>query len=161
VRELGPFILLVCACGAAVRQAPPSKASTDQPSGATTVEAAASSASANTAEATTAFQAMAAQAASIAPGMREVARKESEGQAVDLVRADARDVCIRVAYESTAPVVARLVERSGSLLAAGEAPTTTGVLGARGPVCVRRGEVVRGLADGAGARVRWMVWEAH
>lgn len=163
MRELGPFVLLACACGAVVRQPAPARpAPSDEPPA--TSAAGASSAGAadagEAAEASAAFEAMAGRAASIAPGMREVTRKDAGPEAVDLVRADTRDVCVRVAYEATLPVVAKLVERGGGLLAASEAPATEGVLGARGPVCVRRGEVVRGLAEGTGARVRWMAWEA-
>jgi hypothetical protein len=160
VREIGPFVLLLCACGAAVRQSSPN-ANARAPARAPEAETAEGpAASADSAEATAAFEAMAAQGGAIAPGMREVARKESGGDPVELVRADARDLCVRVAYEASGPIVAKLVERSGGVLAAAEVPATSGVLGARGPVCVRRGDVVRAVADGAGARVRWMAWEA-
>jgi hypothetical protein len=163
VRELGPFVLLACACGAAVRaQGPARPAVSDEPPATSAAGANAGTGpdAGETAEATAAFDAMAARAASIAPGMREVVRKDAGPDAVDLVRAETRDVCVRVAYEATVPVVAKLVERSGGVLVAGDAPAAEGVLGARGPVCIRRGEVVRGMAEGAGARIRWMAWEA-
>jgi hypothetical protein len=107
-----------------------------------------------------AFDAMATRAAPLVPGMREVARVEGGAETVDLVRAEGRDVCVRVAYEATGAVLAKLVDRTGGVLAAAPGQATEGVLGERGPVCVRRGDVVRGVAEGAGARVRWMAWQA-
>jgi hypothetical protein len=92
--------------------------------------------------------------------MREVARVESGAEPIDLVKADARDVCVRVAYEASEPVVAKLVERGGAVLAAASSPALQGSLGERGPVCVRRGDVVRAMAEGPAARVRWIAWEA-
>jgi hypothetical protein len=165
VRELGPFVLLVCACGAAARQPPrPTAAAGEhgiaETSAASPSAATAAAGSEDAAEVAAAFDSMAGRAASLAPGMHEVTRKDAGPEPVELVKADARDVCVRVAYEATAPVVAKLVDRGGSVLAAAEAAATEGVLGARGPVCVRRGEIVRGAADGAGARIRWMAWEA-
>jgi hypothetical protein len=154
VRELIPFVLLVCACGAAVREPPSSPLGVTPPpsqQGASAAETSAASAAA--------FEALAARGATVAPGMREVARKE--GTAVDLVKADARDACVRVAFEAAAPVTAKLLDGAGNALAALDAPATEGVLAARGPVCVRRGDVVRGVADGADAGVRWMAWQAR
>jgi hypothetical protein len=154
VRELAPFVLLVCACGAAVREptrspAPPPPAEAEAPPGASAAESLA------------AFDALAARGASLAPGMREVARKEGGADAVELVKADARDACVRVAFEASAPVAAKLVDHAGNVLAASDVPAPDGVLGARGPVCVRKGDVVRGIAEGSGgARVRWVAWEA-
>jgi hypothetical protein len=92
--------------------------------------------------------------------MREAARKESEGERIELLRAGGRDTCVRVAFEATAPVVAKLVDGVGHVLAATHEPATEGVLGERGPVCVRKGEVVAGLAEGPPARLRWVAWEA-
>jgi hypothetical protein len=153
VRELVPFFLLACACGAAVRPTAPSPVGVTPPpvaSGHETETSAATSA---------AFDALAARGATVAPGMHEVARKE--GTSVDLVKADARDACVRVAFESAAPVTAKLVDASGNALASLDAPATEGVLASRGPVCVRRGEVVHGIAEGADGGVRWMAWEAR
>jgi hypothetical protein len=157
MRELGPLVLLLCACGAAVHQGVPLPA-----------EAAAAAASAfpavegpASAESTAAFEALVARAAEAAPGMHEAARKETSGELVDLVRADARDTCVRVAFEATAPVTASLVDRAGETLATGESGATSGLLGARGPVCVRKGDVVRAATEGSGARVRWLAWEAR
>ena len=123
--------------------------------------AAAAPSASSTAESLAAFDALAARGASLAPGMREVARKEGGSDAVELVKAEARDACVRVAFEASAPVEAKLVDHAGNVLAASDAPAADGVLGARGPVCVRKGDVVRGISDASGAtRVRWVAWEA-
>jgi hypothetical protein len=92
--------------------------------------------------------------------MQVVARKESAGEKLDLVRAEGRDVCVRVAFEATSPVTARLLDGAGNVLAASDALATEGVLGSRGPVCIRKGDVVAASADGGG-QVRWIAWEAR
>jgi hypothetical protein len=107
-----------------------------------------------------AFDALAARGRASSPGMREVARKETAGERVDLARAETRDVCVRVVFESSAPVLAKLVDGSGNVLVAGTAPATDGVLGEHGPVCVRKGDVVSCVADGGPARIRWVAWAA-
>jgi hypothetical protein len=154
VREAVAFALLACACGAALHQPAATKAALGPEA------APAPMPSASNAEAMAAFDALAARGQALAAGMREVARKESDGERVEIARADKRDACVRVAFESTAPVVAKLVDREGRVLAASKEPTTEGVLGERGPVCVRKGDVVACLADGAPAHVRWVAWEA-
>jgi hypothetical protein len=155
VRELAPFVLLVCACGAAVRE--PGAAAIASPASAI----AAPGPGALPPETAAAFDALAARTPGVTLGMREVARKETGNDAVDLVTAQGRDACVRVAFEASAPVTVKLVDQGGNVLAATEGPVTDGVLAARGPVCVRKGDVVRGLAEGAGARVRWLAWEAR
>jgi hypothetical protein len=156
VRELGPFALLLCACGAAVRE--PAAAS-----GALPVPAEGGERGANAVLASTpgAFDALSARASSLAPGMREVARREGGTGAVDLAKAEGRDACVRVAFESSAPITVKLVDQGGNVLTATDGQATDGVLAAHGPVCVRKGDVVRGLAEGTGARVRWMAWQAQ
>jgi hypothetical protein len=180
VRELLPLVLLVCACGAAVRAGEPAGgagAGSDPASAGGEARAAGAASAGGVAtespEAAAAFEALAARAAALAPGMHEAARKESGGDVVDLVKADARDTCVRVAYEATAPVTASLVDRGGEVLAKSDAAATEGALGAKGPVCVRKGDVVRASADGAGSdggtdasggggmRVRWIAWETR
>jgi hypothetical protein len=153
VREAVAFALLACACGAALRQPSPAASPTPEPP-------TAPPASASNAESTAAFDALAARGRALTPGMREVARKESDGERVELVKATARDACVRVAFDANAPVIAKLVDGEGHLLAATRAPTTEGVLGERGPVCVRKGDVVACLADGAPAHLHWVAWEA-
>jgi len=106
------------------------------------------------------YDALASLGSSIAQGMHEVARKPGVGggDAVELVRAEAHDACLRVAFESDAPLVAKLVDENGQVLAAIAVPSTHGVLAGEGPVCVRKGDVVRAVAEGSGAHVRWMAW---
>jgi len=112
-----------------------------------------------------AFDAIASRGATLAAGMREVARKESGGESVVVARADGRDLCVRVAYEANAPVVAKLLDASGAVLASGESAAREGVLGEHGPVCVRKGGVLSAVAgDDASAasprRVHWVAWAA-
>jgi hypothetical protein len=95
--------------------------------------------------------------------MHEAARKEAAPGGtgpVDLVKADTRDACVRVAYAASAPVTAKLVDHTGAVLAASDAPSTEGTLGPKGPVCIRKGDVVRGVTDATGVHVRWVAWEA-
>jgi hypothetical protein len=159
VREIVPFVLLVCACGAAVtRTSEPTQPAAPPPSSAPPV---AGASSAPDPAALAAFEALAAQGSTLAPGMREAARREGGADPVALVSAEGRDTCLRVAFAASVPVKARLVDAAGNVLAASGDPATDGVLGARGPVCVRRGDVVKGVAEGAGARVRWIAWEAR
>jgi len=153
VRELGPFVLLLCACGAAVREPASSPAPAPSP-------AVAASADPGAPDTLTPFDAIAARGASLAPGMREAARKDGGADAVDLVKADTHDACVRVAFAASAPVTAKLVDHAGNVLAASDTAGTDGVLGVRGPVCIRKGDVVRAVADAAGVRVRWVAWEA-
>jgi hypothetical protein len=108
------------------------------------------------------LDAVAARAAAATHGMREVARAEVTGPRAssEIVRADARDACVRVAYVASAPVHARIEDAGGAVLAE-RAPDTDGLLGARGPVCVRRGSAVRVTFEGAtDAKVRFVAWAA-
>ncbi|MGH7297241.1 MAG: hypothetical protein ACRELB_20045, partial [Polyangiaceae bacterium] len=93
-------------------------------------------------------------------GMREVARKDALAGSIELVKADARDVCVRVAFQATAPVTAKLVDEAGRVLAESEATSLRGTLAKNGPVCVRKGEVVKGVTSAGPARVRWVAWAA-
>ena len=155
MREVAAFVLLACACGAAVGRA----RAPGSPAGRSAETAAVPSSGGGADDASpAAFDALASRAPSIAPGMREVARKEGAGL-VPLATADARVMCLRAAVAATAPVAATLVDAEGNVLAAASAPEREGVLGERGPVCVRRGDSVKGAADGdAGVRVRWVAW---
>jgi hypothetical protein len=152
VRELAPFALLVCACGAAVRE--PAGAPQPWP-----LQSASIAASASPPATLAAFDALAARAPSLALGMREVTRKETGTDAVDLATAEGRDVCVRVAFEASPPVTVKLMDGGGNVLTETGGPVTDGVLPASGPVCIRKGDVVRGRAEGTAARVRWMAWE--
>jgi hypothetical protein len=105
-----------------------------------------------------AFAALAARGPRVAPGMHEVARMQNTGDKVEIARAEGRDACVRVAFEASAPVLAKLIDAQGNVLASSDKPATGGVLGEHGPVCVRRGQAVSALAEGSGASVRWMAW---
>jgi hypothetical protein len=154
LKSVAAFVLLACACGAAVQAQAPA------PVRATNTGATATSSSAASGVGPESFEDLAARAPSLAPGMREVTRKAGGNEPVDLARADARDACVRVAFQSSAAITAKLVDETGSVLAATAEPSTDGALGENGPVCIRKGDAVRGVIEGAGAHVRWMVWQA-
>jgi hypothetical protein len=95
--------------------------------------------------------------------MRESSRLRSTGDKVVLVRAGDRDACVRVAFDASAPVSAKLMDTEGHVLASLDAPAMGGVLGARGPVCVRKGDAVSAVAagpDGGVGTVRWVAWQS-
>jgi hypothetical protein len=151
VREGFPFALLACACGVAARSTPAgpraSAPSLASPSGDAT-------------PGPDPFGAMEARGAAIAPGMRQVARRESAGEKVEIVRADQQDTCIRVAFEADVPVVAKLVDGAGHPVAMTGTAALQGLLGEKGPVCIRKGEAASVMVDGPGAAVRWVAWAA-
>jgi hypothetical protein len=156
VREAIAFLLLVCACGAASwsgRSSDTRKAQLDddgstpggEPNGAEGSQGGA-------------FVSLEALAPSLAPGMRRAAEKESVGDRVELVRAVSKDTCVRVAFESGAPVVARLLGADGTVLYEMQQASTSGALGERGPICVRKSDIVSATAEGAAGRIRWIAW---
>jgi hypothetical protein len=158
VREAIAFLLLACACGAATwsgRSSDSRKAQLDddgstpgsEPNGAD-----------GSREPDAAFASLEALAPSLAPGMRRAAAKESAGERIDLVRAPGKDTCVRVAFEASGPVVARLLGADGTVLYETHLPSTSGVLGDRGPICVRKSDVVSATAEGAAGRIRWIAW---
>lgn len=154
MREIVPFVLLACACGAAV-----STASAPLPTPAPPASAQPTAAPAPPSPSES-FDDLLALGPTLAPGMGEVARRSSSGDVVELLRAAAGDACVRVAFAAEAPVVAKLVDSKGEALATA-GPATQGALGERGPVCVRKGELVQAAAQGAGrSHVRWVVWQA-
>jgi hypothetical protein len=158
VREILSLALLAFACGTAMREpaagtrgAPPTQMATlGHPP--RTVQSA---------DAEAAFATLVARGAVVAPGMREVTRAASgDGRhgAVEVARAEGRDACIRVAFTASSPVVGKLMDGDGNVLAMSDAPTMDGVLGEHGPVCVRKGDAVSAIAEGPGASVRWVAW---
>ncbi len=154
VNEVAPFVLLACACGAAATTT-------------ATPERVASAASGQAATAPVpapaeSFDDLVALGPTLAPGMREIARKVSgaSDDGVELLRADSGDACVRVAFAAAGAIVAKLVDQGSDVLST-IGPVAEGALGERGPVCVRKGDVVRAIADGAGrSHVRWMAWQA-
>jgi len=162
VREAIPFVLLAFACGAALRQRPPAPPrggdAADAPLFPRETEGPAPGGGG--------FSSLAAQASVLAAGMREAARAESSpGDRIELVRAEGRDTCVRVAFAASGPVSARLLDGDGRVLASQPAPVTEGALGEHGPVCVRKGDLVAAEAESgdggaAVAVVRWIGWQA-
>ena len=113
------------------------------------------------ADARPSLDAIAQRSAAFASGMREIARREVTGAhaAIEIVRAEARDACVRVAYSANAAVSARIVDDAGAVLA--ERTDAEGLLAARGPVCVRRGGALRVTFDGPPwLAVRFVAWVA-
>jgi hypothetical protein len=105
------------------------------------------------------LDALAARAASLAPGMREEVRIESPGAPlpVPLLRADKADACARVAFAAASAGRAWLEDAKGAVLA--ETTGRSGALGLRGPVCVRRGDALTLRFDGPdGSRLRVVAW---
>jgi hypothetical protein len=90
--------------------------------------------------------------------MRLAAERETRGERIELVRAAGRDTCVRVAFDATAPVLARLLDADGTVLSETKAPASTGVLAERGPVCVRKTGSVAATAEGNASRIRWIAW---
>jgi hypothetical protein len=154
VREFLPLALLAFACGAVLRQ-PLGCAQPVTPARAPRAIAAVADAGS-----AASFDALVARGAAIAPGMREVARTQSAGDKVEIAHAEGRDACVRVAFAASSPVIAKLMDGAGNVLASSDAPATDGVLGQRGPVCVRKGDAVSAVAEGAGASIRWVAWES-
>ena len=157
VRDLLPLVVLALACGAVLRQ----PFGCARPLRPTAAPSGTGSASSNAPAVS--FAALAARGAAVAPGMREVARIESAGDRVELARAEGRDACVRVAFEANSPVMAKLLDGEGNVLASTGTPATGGVLGEHGPVCVRRADAVSAVAggtEGGVASVRWVAWES-
>jgi hypothetical protein len=157
VREALPVALLALACGAVLRGPLGCARSAPPPIAARSPVGAASTSNAGLADP---FAALSARGRAIAPGMREVTRTKSAGDRVEVARAGERDACVRVAFEARSPVVAKLLDAEGNVLAASEAPTIEGVLGEHGPVCIRRGDTVTAVTDGVETSVRWVAWKS-
>jgi hypothetical protein len=166
VREAIAFLLLACACGAATWSGRSSDARNrsvldDEAAAAGSgVARRGPNGSAGLGEPDRGYASLEAMGTSLAPGMRRAAERESGGERVELVRAAGKDTCVRVAFESAEPVLARLLGADGSVLYEAAAAATTGTLGDRGPVCVRKTDTVSAAAEGPSARIRWVVWAA-
>ncbi len=171
MRETIAFLLLACACGAAAWSERPNDAAGKQRE----AEEAESSVKERAPDEAPAaepriprgdpgarpdpggFLSLEARAPSLAPGMRLAAEREGAGERTELVRAAEKDTCARVAFEASAPVIAKLFDGQGGVLAQSSAPQTEGELGELGPVCVRKGDRIEGGATGATV-VRWIAW---
>ena len=154
--------MLGCGGDAKVRASPAATAprATSQP--ARGLDAGADDADAATSTVLT-LDLLAARGPWLAPGMREAARVETEGARSvrrELVRAAGRDLCARVVFAAGTTVHAWLEDDAGGVLADG-GRAESGALGARGPVCVRRGDaiVLRAESD-APTSLRVVAWSA-
>jgi hypothetical protein len=153
VREAVAFLLLACACGAATVEG---RVDDARRTGSEPHPGAEGAGVWGGSDRT--FAGLEARAAVLAPGLKQAAERESHGERIDLVRAADADTCVRVAFQAAAPITARLVDADGGVLAQLDAAVPEGALGDRGPVCVRRGDVVGAAADGAGGPVKWIAW---
>jgi hypothetical protein len=157
VREAIAFLLLACACGAALSGKPDARRGPAGQEGDAPGSGLVASGGAGR-DLEGGFASLEALAPSLAPGMRQAAERESRGERVDLVQAAGRDTCVRVAFEATAPIQARLLDADGTVLCETRSPATTGVLAERGPVCVRKTGSVSATAEGTATRVHWIAW---
>lgn len=166
MREAVAFLLLACACGAASWSSRPAEAGRGrqdeddgdprQAHGANSAGDADNGGGGDAVDRS--FVGLEARAGALAPGMRRATERESTGERVELLRAVAGDACVRVTFGSSVPIIARLLTGDGMVLAETPAATTDGALGDRGPVCIRKGDTVSAVAEGAAGRVRWVAW---
>ncbi|MEO6577173.1 MAG: hypothetical protein ABIP89_25215 [Polyangiaceae bacterium] len=112
-------------------------------------------------EALAAFEDLASSVDKLAPTMREIARDEKIGEkslVTDILQTD-KDACVRLAFAATTELRAVLEDQKGLVLA--ETKATSGALGERGPVCVRKGGTIRARFEGDGPlRVRFVTWSS-
>jgi len=155
VREAVAFLLLACACGAATAKGRADDAQRPRRDGRTD---AADGAGAPTSGGDRSFVSLEGRATILAPGLHQAVERETGGERVELVRAASHDACVRVAFESSGPVTARLLDADGGVLAEMHAAAAEGALGEHGPVCIRRGDTVSAVAEGGGVRVKWIAW---
>jgi hypothetical protein len=100
---------------------------------------------------------LALRAPEVAPEMRVLAQGEAAPPSSVALPKASVDLCVRVVFAAGHAVRAKLeTAEDGTLAEVG--PVDAGVLGLRGPVCVRKGREVT-LTFGEGAtRVRYIVW---
>jgi hypothetical protein len=93
------------------------------------------------------LDALAARGPTEAPLMREALRAAAASPRSPDVRAD-KDLCLRAVFASSVPVRAAFADESGA--ARGDATTaTSGTVPPRGPVCVKKGEVLHLVLESA------------
>jgi len=155
VREAVAFLLLACACGAATVKG---RADDAQRLRRDSRADAADGGGGASGGGDRSFVSLEGRATVVAPGLHQAAERETGGERVELVRAASHDACVRVAFESSSPVTARLLDADGGVLAEMHAAAAEGVLGEHGPVCIRRGDAVSAVAEGSGVRVKWIAW---
>ncbi len=89
-----------------------------------------------------------------------MARVSNGNASAELVHAVSADACVRVAFEADVPIRARLSDGAGHRLGESGAAATEGVVAEDGPVCVRKGDSIVAVPEGAATHVRWMAWQA-
>jgi hypothetical protein len=165
-RETLPIFLLACACGASFGTAPAASAPLAAPA---SKPALVLGDDEDPAALGPRGEALRARGAAIAAGMRLAAQRRSTDAEIDLLRADSQDECVRVAYDADEPIVARLTNAKGDVLARADAPASFGILPAAGPVCVRKGDAIAAVAlrspdsppdASTRTRVLWATWAA-
>lgn len=93
------------------------------------------------------LDALAARGPSVAPLMREALRVPTTSTRSADLRAD-KDLCVRAVFAAARPVRASFVDESGA--PRGEAAVgASGSVPPRGPVCVKKGEALHLVVDGA------------
>jgi hypothetical protein len=160
----GSLLLAACATSAPVMPSAPAPSENAAHGSDASAASAAGAPGAPAAEPLATVDALAARAAVLAPGMREVARGErsdADASPASIVREAASDTCVRVALAASPGVRASLVTTRAHVTLteatdAGDAP-----LGASGPVCVRRGDGVELRLEGAAPwRARFVAWQS-
>jgi hypothetical protein len=93
----------------------------------------------------------------IAPGTREIEKRE-----IDLAKdhelaltAFEADTCVRAAFDADAPTAITLVNARGTTLS--KADGEEGTLGAAGPVCFKKGDTATFRFEGQ-SRLRLVIW---
>lgn len=94
-------------------------------------------------------------------GMHVVGTRETGPGEVVLVEGGSVDQCLRVGFAASEGIDVKLVDASGTTLAASR-ERASGLLGPDGPVCIRKGAALRATTAGRpGVRVRWILWSAR
>ena len=95
----------------------------------------------------------------LAPGMRELARGESPLPATIRLSPTESNTCVRAVLGAGGPVVGALLSDTGRVLDLSQAAKPA-VLGAHGPVCLKKNQAARIEVQGAEGLVRYVVWVA-
>lgn len=91
--------------------------------------------------------------------MRELLRGESALPATIRIPVTPSNTCVRAVLGSGASIVTALLGDTGVILDVSEAAPITRI-GARGPVCLNKGEAARLEVQGTPGVVRYVVWVA-
>jgi hypothetical protein len=103
------------------------------------------------------LEALASRASELAPGMREAARGEGSLPLTVSIPTSPSNACIRVLVRAGVPVIAALVTDGGATLDESRAGSTA-LVGAQGPVCLKRNQATRVEVQGPPGIARYVVW---